>query len=49
VATYSLPCDVSLWKMVLEAGEGFKPMDAKEQEKAVEHAKRAGFRPLFPT
>jgi aryl-alcohol dehydrogenase-like predicted oxidoreductase len=49
VATYSLPCDTRLWPLVLNAALKFKELDQNEQKKAVEHAKEAGFRPLFPT
>jgi aryl-alcohol dehydrogenase-like predicted oxidoreductase len=48
VATYSLPCDVKLWEMVLEAGDSFTEMSSDEQIEAVEYTKGAGFSPLFP-
>jgi aryl-alcohol dehydrogenase-like predicted oxidoreductase len=49
VATYSLPCDVRLWRLVLEAASKFKKLDEDEQKKAVDHAIEVGFRPLFPS
>ncbi|MCW4048906.1 MAG: aldo/keto reductase [Candidatus Bathyarchaeota archaeon] len=48
VTTYALPCDTGLWEMVLQAGDGFTPMDEDEQKEAVEYAKTQGFSPLFP-
>ena len=48
VATYSLPCDVRLWEMVLGAADGYVEMGEEEQLEAVEYARGAGFRPLFP-
>ena len=49
VATYSLPCDVRLWPLVLKAALRFRELDQNEQKKAIEHAREAGFKPLFPT
>jgi aryl-alcohol dehydrogenase-like predicted oxidoreductase len=48
VATYSLPCDVRLWEMVLEAADRYRAMSEDEQIEAVEYAREAGFSPLFP-
>jgi aryl-alcohol dehydrogenase-like predicted oxidoreductase len=48
VVSYSLPCDISLWDMVLEAAESFKPMSDEEQRDAITYAKDMGFTPLFP-
>jgi aryl-alcohol dehydrogenase-like predicted oxidoreductase len=48
VATYSLPCDTRLWSLVLNAALKFKELDQNEQKKAIEYAREAGFRPLFP-
>jgi predicted aldo/keto reductase-like oxidoreductase len=49
VATYSLPCDIRLWPLVLKAALRFRELDQTEQKKAIEHAREAGFKPLFPT
>ncbi|UCH57652.1 MAG: aldo/keto reductase [Candidatus Bathyarchaeota archaeon] len=49
VVTYSLPCDVRLWEMVLETAEKFTVMGEEEQIEAVNYAKKAGFSPLFPS
>lgn len=49
VKTYSLPSDVRLWDMVLEAADRFTPMDQDEQKEAVKYARENGFTPLFPT
>jgi len=48
VATYSLPCDVRLWPLVLEAGVKFRRLDINQQKKMIDHAREAGFKPLFP-
>jgi len=48
VATYSLPCDLRLWPLVLEAAEKFKKIGTTEQEKIIQRAKSDNFRPLFP-
>ena len=48
VTTYSLPSDVRLWDMVLEAADRFIPMNPNKQEEAVKYAKKSGFAPLFP-
>lgn len=48
VTTYSLPSDIRLWDMVLEAADRFIPMDQDEQEETVKYAKKSGFTPLFP-
>jgi len=49
VATYSLPCDIRLWPLVLKAALRFRKLDQNEQKKAIEHARETGFKPLFPT
>ena len=48
VTTIPLPCDVRLWKSVLEAGKNFVKMNLDEQKIFVEHAKNYGNKPLFP-
>ncbi len=49
VATYSLPCDIRLWPLVLKAAMKYEKLDQNEQKEAIEHAREAGFKPLFPT
>jgi len=48
VATYSLPCDLRLWPLVLEAAKKFEKIGTSEQEKIIQQAKSDNFRPLFP-
>ncbi len=48
VVTYSLPCDIRLWPMVLEAGLNYNRLNVNQQKKAIDRAREAGFRPLFP-
>ena len=48
VVTYSLPCDVKLWEMVLEVAEDFEPMSEVEQNEAMDYGRKQGFSPLFP-
>ena len=48
VTTYSMPCDVRLWPMVLKAGEKFRKLSEEEQGKVIEYARNAGYKPLFP-
>ena len=48
VTTYSLPCDLRLWPLVLEAGEKFQKMGKTEQEEIIQQAKAENFKPLFP-
>ena len=47
VVTYSLPCDVKLWPMVLKAGENYNKLKANQQRQMIERSK-ADFSPLFP-
>ncbi len=49
VATYSLPCDVRLWPLVLDAATKFRKLDQNEQKEAIENASGLGATPLFPT
>jgi len=48
VTTYSLPCDVRLWPLVLNAVKRYKKLDAEELEKIVNMARENEFQPLFP-
>ncbi len=48
VTTYSLPCDVKLWSLVLEAAKRYKKLNDKEQEKIINLAREKKFQPLFP-
>lgn len=48
VATYSLPCDVRLWPLVLDSALRFRRLSLEEQAEAIEYAKRKGLTPLFP-
>ena len=48
VTTYSLPCDVRLWPLILNAVKQYKKLDAEEQEKVVNMARENEFQPLFP-
>ncbi|MFX1299268.1 MAG: aldo/keto reductase [Promethearchaeota archaeon] len=48
VTTYSLPCDVRLWPLVLDAVKRYRRLDDEEQEKIVELARIHNFQPLFP-
>ena len=47
VVTYSLPCDVELWPMVLAAGENYRKLNTTRQRQLIERSK-ADFSPLFP-
>jgi len=48
VTTYSLPCDVRLWSLVLNAVKRYKKLDAEELIKIVNMARERKFQPLFP-
>ena len=48
VTTYSLPCDVKLWALVLNAAERYKKLDEQEQEQLVKIARENELYPLFP-
>ncbi len=48
VTTYSLPCDLRLWPLVLEAGKKFKKLDTSGQKEIIQRAKADSFKPLFP-
>ncbi|MFX1358235.1 MAG: aldo/keto reductase [Promethearchaeota archaeon] len=48
VTTYSLPCDLKLWPLVLDAAKRFQKLGEERQKKIVNIAKNSGFKPLFP-
>ncbi len=48
VTTYSLPCDVKLWPLVLDAANRYHELDDKEQEAIIEMAKKFRVQPLYP-
>ena len=48
VSTYSLPCDVRLWPMVINAGNKFTKLESFQQEKLVSSFKEKNISPLFP-
>ena len=48
VTTYSLPCDVKLWPLVLDAVKRYRKLNDDDQEKLVNLAKEKEFQPLFP-
>ena len=48
VTTYSLPCDVRLWPLVLDAATRYTKLNEEEQKKAVSLAIENEFQPLFP-
>jgi len=48
VTTYSLPCDVRLWPLVLNAVKRYKKLNAEELEKIVNLARENEYQPLFP-
>jgi aryl-alcohol dehydrogenase-like predicted oxidoreductase len=47
VTTAALPGDLSLWPMILDSADRFKPMGREEQETAVNEVMQ--YRPLFPS
>ena len=48
VTTYSLPCDVRLWPLVLNAVKLYKKLNNEEIEKIINMARENEFQPLFP-
>jgi aryl-alcohol dehydrogenase-like predicted oxidoreductase len=48
VTTYSLPCDLQLWPLVMNSIERFKLLEDSEQQKIINRAKKDNFNPLFP-
>lgn len=48
VTTYSLPCDVRLWPLVLDAATRYEKLNDEEQKHLVKMARENEFKPLFP-
>ncbi len=48
VTTIPLPCDVRLWKEVLDAGNKYTKMSQDEQKEFIDLAREYGNNPLFP-
>ncbi len=48
VTTYSLPCDVRLWPLVLDAVKRYRKLNDEEQEKIINMAREHKLQPLFP-
>lgn len=48
VTTIPLPCDVRLWKDILEAGDKYVKMSQDEQLEFINMARKYGNKPLFP-
>lgn len=48
VTTYSLPCDVRLWPLVLDSATRYKKLPIEEQNNIVEEARESDLKPLFP-
>ncbi|MFX0087192.1 MAG: aldo/keto reductase [Candidatus Hodarchaeota archaeon] len=48
VTTYSLPCDLRLWPLVMSSIKRFKLLEDSEQEEIIKRAKMENFKPLFP-
>jgi aryl-alcohol dehydrogenase-like predicted oxidoreductase len=48
VSTYSLPCDIKLWPLVLDAVQRYRKLNDEEQEKIINMAKKNKVQPLFP-
>ncbi len=48
VTTYSLPCDVRLWTLVLDAAERHRKLNEQEKEDIIRYALEHEFKPLFP-
>jgi len=48
VTTYSLPCDVRIWSLVLNAAKEYKKLNTEELENIVNMARNEAFQPLFP-
>jgi len=47
VTTYSLPCDVRLWPLVLDAAARYEKLNDEEQKHAVEKAREMNFNLYF--
>ena len=48
VTTYSLPCDVRLWPLVLDAVKRYRKLDEEQVREIVKTAKEKEILPLFP-
>jgi len=48
VTTYSLPCDVRLWPLVLNAAKDYRRLNEEEQKKIISLARDHQLIPLFP-
>ena len=48
VTTYSLPCDVKLWPLVLDAATRYEKLNEEEQKHIIKIARENEFKPLFP-
>ncbi len=48
VTTYSLPCDVKLWSLVLNAAKRYEKFSNQEQESYLKTVRELGYTPLFP-
>ncbi|MFX0178360.1 MAG: aldo/keto reductase, partial [Candidatus Hodarchaeota archaeon] len=48
VTTYSLPCDVKLWPMVLDAAKRYRKLTNDQKKNLISIAKERQFDPLFP-
>jgi aryl-alcohol dehydrogenase-like predicted oxidoreductase len=48
VTTYSLPCDLRLWPLVLDAAKRYRNLDDTTQKHIIQQAKMQNYRPLFP-
>ena len=46
ITTAAMPGDLSLWPLVIDAAERFKPLDAQEQTEVVSQARQ--YKPIFP-
>ena len=48
VTTYSLPCDVRLWPLILDAVKRYRKLKNEEQESIINLARQSNLQPLFP-
>ena len=48
VSTYSLPCDIRLWPLVLDAVKRYRRLNDEENEKIINIARKCKIQPLFP-
>ena len=48
VTTYSLPCDIKLWPLVLNAVKRYRKLNDEEKEKIINIARNRKIQPLFP-